>query len=227
MGQQHTQEKQNYHIRGGMIPNFKWFCKCFWRKSWFKVFEITMELNCILKNVKSWFSHKNTLKLTKGCKPNPLKCGNSASFGMFWTYIIILFWLNSQLQMFSFCPIVKSMVSHCNKKTCCLGWVYKNIFIWDVLLPYDHILCLPYWVSTNSKFGIFCPGYRTVTFGVQAGVEFSIADISGDDLMGQREALAGQGIQVLWTSCQRHKLIKYSLKTWDSGTLPGTICSNN
>ena len=33
-------------------------------------------------------------------------------------------------------------------------------------------------------------------FSVKAGVEFSIADISGDDLMGQREALNGQGVQV-------------------------------
>ena len=30
----------------------------------------------------------------------------------------------------------------------------------------------------------------------KAGVEFSIADISGDDLMSQREALATQGVKV-------------------------------
>ena len=32
----------------------------------------------------------------------------------------------------------------------------------------------------------------------KAGVEFSIADISGDDLMSQREALATQGVKVRW-----------------------------
>ena len=31
----------------------------------------------------------------------------------------------------------------------------------------------------------------------KAGVEFSIADISGDDLMSQREALATQGVKVI------------------------------
>ena len=30
----------------------------------------------------------------------------------------------------------------------------------------------------------------------KAGVEFSIADISGDDLMSQRESLATQGVKV-------------------------------
>ena len=34
----------------------------------------------------------------------------------------------------------------------------------------------------------------------KAGVEFSIADISGDDLMSQKEALATQGIQVIYTT---------------------------
>jgi len=33
----------------------------------------------------------------------------------------------------------------------------------------------------------------------KAGVEFSIADVSGDDLMGQREALAGQGVQEMFS----------------------------
>ena len=36
----------------------------------------------------------------------------------------------------------------------------------------------------------------------KAGVEFSIADISGDDLMSQREALATQGVKVRWILTQ-------------------------
>ena len=48
----------------------------------------------------------------------------------------------------------------------------------------------------------------------KAGVEFSIADISGDDLMSQREALATQGVKVRWilthklSTCDIMKLVQ-------------------
>jgi len=41
----------------------------------------------------------------------------------------------------------------------------------------------------------------------KAGVEFSIADISGDDLMGQKEALAQQGIQEMFSGKQFPKAV--------------------
>ena len=43
----------------------------------------------------------------------------------------------------------------------------------------------------------------------KAGVEFSIADISGDDLMSQREALATQGVKVRGI----YLLITHTIKT--------------
>ena len=47
--------------------------------------------------------------------------------------------------MFSFCPILKSMVSYCNTKRAVPAKFIKiNNFFVDILLAYDHTQCLPY-----------------------------------------------------------------------------------
>ena len=60
-----------------------------WKKSWFKTFEITRELHCNLKNLKSWFSHENINKSNFFLENIPPKCCYSASFGILWTHIDI------------------------------------------------------------------------------------------------------------------------------------------
>ena len=60
----------------------------------------------------------------------------------------------------------------------------------------------------------------------KAGVEFSIADISGDDLMSQREALASQGVKVI--HLKRHFHLKRHLSQTLSYQIIGvTTCITN
>ena len=59
------QKIQNCNILGVMFSKIYifFFFKLFMRKSWFWIFEITMDLHCNLKNLKSWLFLENIEKI--------------------------------------------------------------------------------------------------------------------------------------------------------------------
>ena len=82
-------------------------------KSWFKIFEITIELYCNLKNLKLWFSHENIDKINFSLKTYPPP--QMLLFCIFW-YTLDQYWSiflakNKIYFFFSFPSIIKSMLS--------------------------------------------------------------------------------------------------------------------
>ena len=62
MGPQHTKRCRIATFWG--FQEKSWFFNIFMRKSWFMIFDITMELHCNLKNHKSCISNENIEKST-------------------------------------------------------------------------------------------------------------------------------------------------------------------
>ena len=123
------QKMQNSNIWGVCFVRKVEFFNIFMRKSRFKIFEITMELHCNLKNLKSWFSHKNIEKLNFSYKTYP---PNVAILHLLVYCRPILIYFSGQkldFKIFRFSPIINSMFSYYNLKKGWRGKIFHSLNI--------------------------------------------------------------------------------------------------
>ena len=116
------------------------FFNIFMRKSWFMIFDITMELHCNLKSHKSWFSHENIERknfFKRKHTPQMLL------FCIFW-YTVSPYWyifLDKKLdfKIFIYSPIIKFMFSLYNlKKAFYSRKMVGKLNLFDKLAPNTH-----------------------------------------------------------------------------------------
>ena len=105
MDPQYTKRCRIATFRGVRFLRNVYFLHIFIRKSRSQIFEISIELHCNLKNLKSGFSHENIEKINISQKTYPQRL-LICIFGILWTHIDKYFWPEIGFTIFGFPPII-------------------------------------------------------------------------------------------------------------------------
>ena len=139
----------------------------------------------------------------------------------------LFFWSNSQFQfqIFSFCHIVKFMISLYKLNTCSAGpiffsqklWSFWKTFSWHRHSIYHVVL------QTNSKFGSFSPGYCTV-YTVQCTLYRSVSSpfFTTTFVCKARQICSAHRIEPSYFALHIKKTMQTSIRTWNGDIISGT-----